>query len=117
MISITTKFVHTTPRKVRLVLDSIRYVPVDVAEAKLQFTPQAAARDVYAGLHSAIAAAKDQGHASEGWIVTQAFCNEGPRLKRRIIGSRGRAKPIQKQLSHIHITIGPKAEKPKAEEK
>src|SRR6185436_1966175 len=106
MINVTTKFVRTAPRKLRLVLDAIKGMPVTSAEAKLAHMPLQAARDTHATLHSAIAAAKDRGFDAESWVVLQAFCDEGPKLKRRVIASRGRARPITKQLSHIHITVG-----------
>lgn len=110
MITVQHKFIHTTPRKIRLILDSVRGLPVKSAETRLHLMVKQSARDVYAALHASIAAAHDRGLSSDTWIVTRAVCDEGPRLKRRIFASRGRARPIQKQMSHIKISIGPKTQ-------
>ncbi len=107
------RFVHTAPRKVRLVLDTIRGLPASEAEQRLGFMPKQAARDVYATLHSAIANAKDKGVAIESLTISKALCDEGPRIKRRILGSRGRANPISKQMSHITIELKSAAFQPK----
>ncbi len=101
----TTKFVRTAPRKIRLILDQIRGVPAETAEAQLRLTPRQGAKDVYATLHAALAAAKEQGIKTNTLVVSLAKCDDGPRLKRRIMSSRGRARPIQKQLSHIYIEL------------
>lgn len=111
MISVKTKFVHTAPRKIRLILDAIRGLPVSAVDAKLQFMAKQSSRDVYSTFKSAMGAAKDQGFTSDNWVVLSAYCNEGPRLKRRTMISRGRARGINKQMSHIHITIGAKTDK------
>lgn len=107
MISVKNRFVHTAPRKIRLILDAIRGLPVDIAEAKLRFTVKQPAKDVHLTLKSAMAAAKDQGFDTKQWIISGAFCDEGPRVKRRTLISRGRARPINKQMSHIHISLAP----------
>lgn len=101
-----TKFVRTAPRKIRIVLDSIRGLPLEAALDRIQFMPRQAARDVYATLKSASANAKDHGKAVSSLSINQAYCDEGPRLKRRIYGSRGRSSMISKQMSHIHIILG-----------
>lgn len=103
------KFVHTAPRKVRLILDEIRGMSANVAESRLSFMPNQAARDIHSVLHSAIHNAKDGGTEASDLLIGTAICNDGPRVKRRIMASRGRAKPITKQMSHIFIgLIAPK---------
>ena len=99
------KFVHTAPRKVRLILDEIRGMSATVAESRLLFMPNQAARDIYTALHSAIHNAKDGGMETSGLLIGKAICDDGPRVKRRIMASRGRAKPITKQMSHILIEL------------
>ncbi len=99
------KFVHTAPRKIRLILDEIRGISAKVAESRLLFMPNQAARDIYAVLHSAIYNAKDSGIETDKLLIKTAICDDGPRVKRRIMASRGRAKPITKQMSHILIEL------------
>ena len=105
MVKVTSKFVHTTPRKVRFILDAVRGLPVEVAENKLRFLQKQSARDVYTLLHSARSAAKEQGLVESQLVIAQAFCDDGPRIKRRILSSRGRARPINKHMSHITIVV------------
>ncbi|MFA6082051.1 MAG: 50S ribosomal protein L22 [Patescibacteria group bacterium] len=105
MVNVTNKFVKTAPRKIRLILDAIRGTNAEVALSKLQFMPNTAARDIYNTLHSAVATAKENGLTTDNLIVIRAFCNEGPRIKRRIMISHGRARGINKQMSHIHLSL------------
>lgn len=105
MIMASHKFVRTAPRKIRIILDQIRRLKVEVAENKLQFMPGQASKDVFAAVHAAKSNAKDQGMTEDSLVIVHAVCDEGPRLKRRIVGSRGRAHQIVKQLSHINIGV------------
>lgn len=107
MITVHHKFIKTAPRKIRVVLDAVRGLPLEIALAKLHLSSTQASKDVYSTLYAAGAAAKDRGLVSENLIISRAICDEGPRLKRRIMISRGRARPIQKQLAHIRITVAP----------
>lgn len=107
------KWVHTSARKARLVLDHIRGRTVPEARTILAFTTRAAARDVDKVLRSAVANAESV-HALDGdeLVVVAAYANEGPTLKRWRARARGRVNRIRKRTCHITIVV---AENPKLE--
>ena len=102
----TAKMVRVSARKVRLVLDAIRGKSVSEAFAILKFTPRGAASDVEKVLKSAVANAEnnfDLDRAS--LVVSEAFANEGPTLKRFRPRAKGSASPINKRTSHITVVV------------
>lgn len=100
------RFVHTSPRKARLVIDLIRGKRVDEALSVLQYTPQAAARTVTKLLNSAVAnAAQQPGVNTNELYVKEAWVNQGPTQKRlRFRAMWGRAL-IRKRMCHIKIVL------------
>lgn len=102
----TAKMVRISARKIRLVLDTIRNKTVAEAFAILKFTPNGAASDVEKVLKSAVANAEnnfDLDRAS--LVVSEAFANEGPTLKRFRPRAKGSASPINKRTSHITVVV------------
>lgn len=102
----TAKMVRVSARKVRLVLDTIRNKSVAEAFAILKFTPNGAASDVEKVLKSAVANVEnnfDLDRAS--LVVSEAFANEGPTLKRFRPRAKGSASPINKRTSHITVVV------------
>jgi large subunit ribosomal protein L22 len=98
-----------SPRKVRLVVDSIRGKPVQQAMAQLRFMPQAAAVPVYRALHSAVANAENNyALAPEDLFVRKIMADKGPTLKRGRPKARGRYGPVLKRSSHITVIVGEK---------
>ena len=116
------KWVRTSPRKARLVVDHIRGRSVPEARTVLAFTPRAAAREIEKVLHSAVANA-EANHNLDGdeLVVSAAYVDEGPVLKRWRARARGRAARIHKPTCHITVKLTPvepapeRAPKPKAE--
>ncbi|GED99895.1 50S ribosomal protein L22 [Gordonia spumicola] len=107
----TAKFVRVTPMKARRVLDLVRGKNVDQALDILRFAPQAASEPVYKVLASAIANAENnQGQDRRTLIVSEAFADEGPTLKRFQPRAQGRAFRIRKRTSHITVVVAPAAE-------
>ncbi len=104
-IKVITKFARVSPRKVRPALYGLRGQNAETALNMLQFINKKGARLAYNLLKSAIAAAKENDLESNTLFIKAITCNEGPRLKRRLIGSRGRAKPILKRMSHLTLVI------------
>ena len=100
------KYIHSTPRKLRLVADMVRALNPEQALEALRFTPQAAARDLSKAIKTALANAKVKG-ANEVSFKTIEI-NEGPIMKRFMAGTRGRAKPYTKRMSHIKIVLSEK---------
>jgi large subunit ribosomal protein L22 len=114
------KWVRTSPRKARLVVEHIRGRPVPEARTVLAFTPRAAAREVEKVLRSAVANA-EANHNLEGdeLVVSAVYVDEGPVLKRFRARARGRAARIHKPTCHITVKLTPieraPEPKPKAE--
>ena len=102
------KWVRTSPRKARLVVEHIRGRSVPEARTVLAFATRAAARDVEKVLRSAIANAEaNHGLVGDDLYVSAAFVDEGPTLKRWRARARGRAARIHKPTCHITVKVAP----------
>lgn len=108
------RFVRMSPRKVRLVVDQIRGMPINKAYAVLQFSKKAAAEPVGKTLRSAVANAQDRAQDSgdtldvDDLVVSAAFVDEGPTHKRWRAAAMGRAAPLRKRTSHITVVVDTK---------
>jgi large subunit ribosomal protein L22 len=103
------RFVRVTPMKARRVVDLVRGMGVDDALATLKFAPQAAAATVYKVVDSAVANAESGEHLTRAdLVVTKAFVDEGPTLKRHRPRAQGRATRIDKRTSHITVVVAPR---------
>ena len=104
------KYVRSSPRKARLVVDHIRGKSVPDARAILQHTPRAAAEPVLKVLESAIANAEHNHELlPEELRIFQVAVDEGPTIKRFRPRAQGRATKIRKRTSHITINLTNKA--------
>ncbi len=109
------KYIRMSPRKVRLVVDQIRGVPLNEAYALLQFSKKAAAVPVEKALRSAVANAQYRGESqgdvvdADELVVREAYVNEGPTFKRYRAAAMGRATPIRKRTSHITVVVDTRA--------
>jgi large subunit ribosomal protein L22 len=98
--------VNVTPMKARRVIELIRNKPAVDALAVLKFAPQAASEPVAKVLASAIANATNNFDLDEDTlVVSRAFVDEGPTLKRFRPRAQGRAYRIRKRTSHITIEV------------
>jgi len=96
-------------RKVRLVLDLIRGKQVGEAVAILRHTPRSASPVLEKLLNSAIANAEHNYQLDVNkLVVSEAFANEGPTMKRFQPRSQGRAFSIFKRTSHITLVVSEK---------
>ena len=96
-------------RKVRLVLDLIRGKQVGDAIAILRHTPRSASPVLEKLLNSAIANAEHNYQLDVNkLVVSEAFANEGPTMKRFQPRSQGRAFSIFKRTSHITLVVSEK---------
>ncbi|WP_427385565.1 50S ribosomal protein L22 [Janibacter sp. G56] len=111
------RFLRVTPQKARRVVDTVRGKKATDAVAVLRFAPQGAAEPVRKLVESAIANARVKADkASEPFnegdlVITAAFVDEGPTMKRFRPRAQGRAGRINKRTSHITIVVAPKAAK------
>jgi large subunit ribosomal protein L22 len=102
----TFRFARISSRKARLVVDLIRGKSFEEADMLLQFSKKRAAVMVRQALQAAAANAEDQGELDKRrLIVTEARVDEGPTMKRWQPKDRGRAHPILKRTSHIHVVV------------
>jgi large subunit ribosomal protein L22 len=105
------KWVRMSPRKARLVAEHIRGRSVPEARTVLAFTPRAAAREIEKVLRSAVANAEaNHNLVGDELIVSAAYVDEGPVMKRWRARARGRAARIRKPTCHITIRLTPAAE-------
>ena len=108
MTKATAKYVRTSSRKVRRVINEIRGKHVTEAKTILKFMPYAASFVVAKVLNSAIANAKENENLSPDKLkISNAFVNDAPVLKRWRAVSRGRGFSILKRNSHITIEVVP----------
>ena len=106
------KWVRSSPRKARLVVDHIRGRTVPEARTVLAFSERAVARDVEKVLRSAVANAEsrpDLHWNGDDLVVVTAYADEGPTLKRWRARARGRAAKIFKRTCHITVVLAPAA--------
>jgi large subunit ribosomal protein L22 len=104
------RYVRITPMKARRVVDMVRGLQVDDALSLLQFAPQAASETVYKVLESAVANAETtEGLVRNDLVVSVAWVDEGPTMKRWRPRAQGRATRINKRTSHITLAVTPVA--------
>src|SRR5438445_12888831 len=102
------KWVRTSARKARLVADHIRGRSVPEARTVLAFTPRAAARELEKVLRSAVANAEaNHNLVGDELLVSAAYVDEGPTIKRWRARARGRVARIQKRTCHITVKVAP----------
>jgi large subunit ribosomal protein L22 len=100
-----------TPMKARRVIDLLRGLPADEALSILRFTPQSASEPVYKVLESAVANARyaaglrNERVEVEDLVISAAYVDEGPTMKRFRPRAQGRAYRIRKRTSHITIEV------------
>jgi large subunit ribosomal protein L22 len=100
------KYVRTTPRKMRRVVDLVRGEHVLEARRILRFSPLAASRDVEKLLNSAVANAEQRpGVIADNLIVARAWVDEGPTLKRFRPRAYGRAAKVRKRTAHVTLVV------------
>ncbi|MBB4738836.1 large subunit ribosomal protein L22 [Actinoplanes octamycinicus] len=95
-----------SPTKARRVVNLVRGLPAKEALTVLQFAPQAASEQVYKVLASAVANAENNERLDpDALLVSEAFVDEGPTLKRFRPRAQGRAYRIRKRTCHITIAV------------
>ena len=100
------RHVRISPNKARRVVNLVRGLPTKEALTVLQFAPQAASEPVYKVLASAIANAENNERLDpDALLVSEAFVDEGPTLKRFRPRAQGRAYRIRKRTCHITIAV------------
>lgn len=104
-----------SPRKVRLVTDSIKGKRVADAVLILDTLPKRASKPMQVLLASAISNAKQAGMDENNLFVENARVDKGIVLKRSMPRARGSAYRINKRTSHVALTLAEKSGNVKAE--
>jgi large subunit ribosomal protein L22 len=100
------KYVRMTPMKCRRVIDLVRGLPVQDALDILRFDVHAASEPIYKVVASAIANAENNKDLDRrDLVISQAYVDEGPTLKRFRPRAQGRAYRIRKRTSHITVVV------------
>jgi ribosomal protein L22 len=103
------KYVRSSARKARLVIEHLRGKSIEDARAVLRHTPRGVARDLEKLLDSAVANAENNHDlVGDDLLVKEAYADEGPTIKRFRPRALGRATRIRKRTSHLTLTLTPK---------
>ena len=108
------KQIRMSARKVRLVADQIRGLPVNDAYAILQFSKKSASEPVGKTLRSAVANAQFKAQEqnelldADDLVIAEIYVDEGPTMKRWKAAAMGRATPIRKRTSHVTVVVDSK---------
>ena len=109
----THRYISSSPRKMRLVIDLIRGKSVEHAIEILHFNTKHASKDAEKVLRSAVAnlfnKEEDEKVDIANLVVKEAFVNQGPTLKRMLPAPMGRAYRVRKRSNHLTVVVGTKS--------
>jgi len=98
-------YLRASPRKLKLIADTVRGRKVSDSLSQLQVRPQASALAVAKLLRSARANAKaNQKFEGELWVKSIEV-GQGPVLKRWRPAAHGAAHPIRRPMAHIKVVL------------
>ena len=105
-VSATSKYIRISPTKVNVIISKIRGKTYKEALQILKYLPQKSGAIVWQTLYSAVSNATNNFDLEkEKLIITEAYVNQGPILKRIRPRAQGRAFSIQKKMSHVTIKV------------
>lgn len=97
---------RVSPRKLNLVAEQIRGLPVSRALIELEFSRRRIAGDVRKVLQSAIANAENtHGLDVDRLVVARASVGPGLKARRLRPAGRGRVHPYRKEFSNLEIVV------------
>ena len=100
------KNLSVSPRKLRLIVDTVRGKPVNEALVALRFLPEHSAADLAKAIRSAVANAENNYQMNPARLkVVSVTVDEGLKLKRMMPMARGRAGKVQKRHSHVSVVV------------
>lgn len=115
------RYIPSSPRKMRVVIDLIRGKSVDEALNILHYTPKRAAKIAEKVLRSAVANFMNKETERRVDVsdlyVKEVYVDPGPMLKRVLPAPFGRAYVIRKRSNHLTIVVAEKSEKEKNKSK
>jgi len=100
-------YLRIAPRKVRILADVIRGLPIQEAEAKLMLNARRPKDALIKLLRSAVANAKNN-HKIEAdkLFIKEIRVDQGPKTGHWTPRSRGSASLIEKKTSHVSVILG-----------
>ena len=108
------RYIGTSPRKMRLVIDLIRGKGVEEALSILHFTTKHAAKTAERVLRSAISNAQNKEESGRvdtaTLFIKEAFVDGGAMTKRVMPAPMGRAFRVRKRSNHITIVLAQRAQ-------
>lgn len=109
------RYIRVSPQKARLVVDLIRGMKAGAALTTLRTTNKRIAPAVEKVLQSAIANAQNriEDVDVDQLVVSEAYVNEGPRMKRIRPAPMGRAYRYQRRMAHIVVKVQEREKKDK----
>lgn len=107
----TTRNVRISPRKVRLIVEGIKHLPIEGAISALGVLNKRGAREIAKTIQSARSNAVNNAHLeSKNLVMSTITVSEGSSLKRYHPSTRGRIHPYKKRSSHIRVILKTKDE-------
>ncbi len=106
------RYINSSPRKMRIVIDLIRGLSVDKAMETLHFSTKHASQDAEKVLRSAVSNLMNADDSTrvepEELFVKEVYVDGGPMLKRIRPAPMGRAHRIRKRSCHLTIVVATK---------
>jgi large subunit ribosomal protein L22 len=100
------KYIRSTPRKIKLVVDTLKGLSIDEALTRLKFLKKKAAKPVILVLNQATSNATNNFNLNKDNLnIKKIIVGKGPIMKRWRAGARGRVKPFTKRTSHLTIIL------------
>ena len=104
------KYIRSSPRKMRTVVNVVRGQRVPEAINALNFLPQKVTdtvrRTILSAVHNLMDKYQEERLEEDELIVREIRVDEGPQFKRFRPAPRGRAQPILKRTSHLTVVVG-----------
>jgi large subunit ribosomal protein L22 len=108
VVRASSKYLRIAPRKVRVVADQVRGLPIPDAVSLLTFSTRGPAHEVQKLLNSAAANAENNHDLDADELrVSEIQVDEGPVLRRWRPRARGRATRIEKRTCHVSVALSP----------
>ncbi len=112
LVRASSRSLHISPRKMRLVTNLVKGMPVAEAITQLSFTNKKGAKYLSRLLQSAVANATNNFSLNaESLFVKSATCDMGQTMKRYFPRARGSAFIIRRKMTHVNVVLEERAVK------
>jgi len=112
LVRASARSLHISPRKMRLVTNLVKGMPVGEAITQLAFTNKKGAKYLSRLIRSAVANAENNFSLnSENLFVKSATCDMGQTMKRYFPRARGSAFVIRRKMTHVNVVLEERADK------